>query len=50
MNPFAGSFATLSISVIYLLWKMYRENLQHREKVKRQRVAYMLWVMAHRVA
>lgn len=50
MNPLFGSIATLSISVIYLVWKMYRENRHHREKVVRQRVAYMLWVMAHRVA
>jgi hypothetical protein len=41
---------TLVVSTIYCLWQAYeRERLRQRERVLRERVTYMLWVMARAV-
>jgi hypothetical protein len=41
------SVSTLAVSVIYCVWNAYRVALLRRERLLRDRVAYMLWVMAH---
>jgi hypothetical protein len=41
------SVATVAVSMIYCLWDAYRRiNPQPRHRLLRERVAYMLWVMA----
>jgi hypothetical protein len=46
MQLFAFTYPTLAISAIYCIWQAYRRALALRERVLRQRVAYMLWVLA----
>jgi hypothetical protein len=43
---FCGSCA-LTVAVIYYVWREYNARLQDRQKVLRERVTYMLWVMAN---
>jgi hypothetical protein len=38
--------ATLSIAQIYNLWQIYQRGLFRRRRAIRERVAFMLWVMA----
>jgi hypothetical protein len=40
---------TLAVSAIYCLWFHYRVGQLRRERTLRQRVAYMLWVIAMRM-
>jgi len=40
---------TLTISVIYCLWQHHAQRERRRDSILRQRVAYMLWVMANQV-
>ncbi|HXG10213.1 MAG TPA: hypothetical protein VNK04_10520 [Gemmataceae bacterium] len=49
MPLFLTSVPTLAVSAIFYLWRAYHRERLRRERVLRQRVAYMLWVMAHRV-
>ena len=49
MSALFPSVSTLAVSVIYCVWQAYRRTRYRRERALRERVAYMLWVMAHRV-
>jgi hypothetical protein len=40
------SLATLMVASIYYVWRAYNEFQQRRTQTLRQRVSYMLWVMA----
>lgn len=42
-----GSVATLAVASIYYVWKVYIQARLQRERMLRERVAYMLWVLAH---
>jgi recombinational DNA repair ATPase RecF len=46
MHPFVGTIATLAVAIIFYTWQLYHQIQQQRQRVLRQRVAYMLWVMA----
>lgn len=46
MNPLLPSIPTLAVSCIYCLWWTYQQRAIVRRRVLRERVAYMLWVMA----
>ncbi len=46
MQAFVFSVPTLAVSAIYCLWHLQGERLRRRNIQLRQRVAYMLWVMA----
>jgi hypothetical protein len=51
MQPFLASVPALSVSAIFLLYHAYCQFLvrHHQRQVRlRERVAYMLWVMATR--
>ena len=48
MNFLAVNIAALTVVCIYYMWRVYRFTLQQRERVLRERVAYLLWTMAHR--
>ena len=43
-------FAALTVASIFYCYREYRSFLQKRERRLRNRVAYMLWVMANNVA
>jgi len=37
----------LTVSSIFLAWNACRRTARHRDRLLRERVAYMLWVAAH---
>jgi hypothetical protein len=41
--------ALMVVTALYLVWRTYDEVRTRRQQTLRQRVAYMLWVMAERV-
>jgi hypothetical protein len=49
MQLLFASFPTVTVSIIFCIWNTYRQYWTRRDSVLRQRVAYMLWVMAHTV-
>ena len=49
MRALLPSMSTLAVSMIYCAWQAYRRSRLRHERVLRERVAYMLWVMAQRV-
>ena len=49
MQPLIGTFHVLVVTVIFCLWQASRQALLVRERHLRERVAYMLWVMANQV-
>ena len=50
MHPVLAAVPTLAISAIYCTWNLYRQALLLRQRRLRERVAYMLWVVAHKAA
>ncbi len=38
--------AALSVAAIYYIWRAFDESRRRKARVLRERVAYMLWVMA----
>jgi len=40
------SIAILAVTVIYLFWRSYLQSLERRQRHLRERVAYLLWVLA----
>lgn len=47
MQLIIASAPTLAVSAIYCLWHVCFRLRLRREQILRERVAYMLWVMAH---
>lgn len=43
------SIAALAVAGLYYSWRGYAHQLLYRQRVLRERVAYMLWVMANQV-
>lgn len=48
MPVISCSIAALAVASIYYTWRAYREWLDRRQETLRERIAYMLWVMANR--
>ncbi len=48
MQPIWCNVAALAVALIFYLWRTYRHLLLRRQRQLRERVAYMLWVMAQR--
>jgi hypothetical protein len=46
MQTLLFSVPTLALSLIYCLYNSYRDDRQRRQRRLRERVTYMLWVMA----
>jgi len=42
-----ATLPTIAVSTIYLTWKAGHRERMRREKLLRERVAYMLWVAAN---
>jgi hypothetical protein len=47
MNVVAYSASALSVAILFYGWRFYRERMQGQQKKLRERVTYMLWVMAN---
>jgi hypothetical protein len=47
MNIVYTGFSTVAIALLFYSWRDYNFNLMQRQRQLRERVAYMLWVMAH---
>jgi hypothetical protein len=47
MQVLTNSIGTLAVASIYCIWRMYAETILQQERVLRERVTYMLWVVAH---
>jgi hypothetical protein len=45
-----GNLATVTITLIYYAYRAYQQTTLRKRKVLRERVAYMLWVMAERTS
>jgi hypothetical protein len=43
------SIAALTVACIYYSWRAYSSKQMRRERALRERVTYMLWVMANQV-
>jgi hypothetical protein len=48
MNTLPTLVTTLSVATIFYIWRNYAQFLGRKNRVLRERVAYMLWVMAHK--
>ena len=46
MNPMIATLPTLAVTAIYYCWHVLYLEKCRRERVLRERVAYMLWTMA----
>jgi hypothetical protein len=46
MQPFWPTLAALAVAAIYYAWRAFDEVRRRRDRTIRQRVAYMLFVMA----
>jgi hypothetical protein len=49
MQPIVTNMAALTVATLYYLWRAHYQTRQRRDRVLRQRVAYMLWVIAERI-
>jgi hypothetical protein len=48
MPAISCTIATLAVASIYYTWRTYQEWLARRQDTLRERVTYMLWVIANR--
>jgi hypothetical protein len=48
MNVLTINVASLTVVCIYYMWRVYQFTEQQRERVLRDRVAYMLWTVVSR--
>lgn len=44
------NLAVVTVTAIFYAWRNYHSAEERKQRVLRERVAYMLWVMAHEVA
>jgi hypothetical protein len=49
MQPIYSHVALLTVTMAFFVWRTFTEGRQRRERVLRQRVAYLLWVAAEHV-
>ncbi len=46
MSVIVCAVTAMSVALIYSNWRTYQQKNQSRQRKLRERVAYMLWVMA----
>ncbi|MBI2804138.1 MAG: hypothetical protein HYX68_04040 [Planctomycetes bacterium] len=46
MSVVVCAASALSVAFVFYSWRSYRQKIVEREKRLRERVTYMLWVMA----
>ena len=49
MQTIVCNFSALAVATLYYCWRGYHQHRQMRRQVLRERVTYMLWVMANSV-
>jgi hypothetical protein len=49
MNVVVCACSALSVALLFYGWRSYQSKNESRQKVLRERVTYMLWVMANSV-
>jgi hypothetical protein len=49
MDPMLSTLPTLMVTAVYYCWHVYHREMHRRNRVLRERVTYMLWVMAQRM-
>ncbi len=49
MQPIVTNMAALAVATLYYLWRAHHQSRQRRERTLRERVVYMLWVMADQI-
>ncbi len=49
MQPLSAYVAALAVAIVFYVWRGYRCVLSRRQRVMRERVAYMLWVVADKI-
>ncbi len=49
MEMLCCNTAALAVALLYYTWRAYHQALLARRRRLRERVAYMLWVMAERM-
>ena len=49
MNLIAGPFAALTVATLFYCYREYSQYVNRKQSRLRERVAYMLWVMANGV-
>jgi hypothetical protein len=47
--PILANVAAVAVTALYYLWRSHYQTRRQRERLLRERVTYMLWVMAGRV-
>ncbi len=47
MEPIMSSAAALAVAVIFYSWRAWQQTHHRRQRILRERVAYMLWVVAN---
>jgi hypothetical protein len=47
MSAFVCAASALSVAVLFYSWRSYHQIHETRQKKLRERVTYMLWVMAN---
>ena len=46
VNPMLSTLPTLMVTAVYYAWCVYRREKRLRDRVLRERVTYLLWVLA----
>jgi hypothetical protein len=49
MSVVVNSVTALSVALLFYSWRSYHQKNEQRQKTLRERVTYMLWVMANTV-
>lgn len=49
MEMLCCNVAALTVALLYYTWRAYHQTRIARDRVLRERVAYMLWVVAERM-
>jgi hypothetical protein len=49
MHAIPCGLAAFVVASIFYTWRAYQDGLLRRQRTLRERVAYMLWVMAARI-
>jgi hypothetical protein len=49
MQPLSGYLATLAVAVVYYAWRGYTQSQSRRQRLLRERVAYLLWIMSEQI-
>jgi hypothetical protein len=49
MYPIVANVAALAVAALFYLWRSHYEARRQRRRLRRERVAYLLWVIAERV-